>query len=200
MAACLLTVGRGHEQEGNELRGEVDWQRMQSVQHSSLICRAGATNGRTPLSNTPRRWCRAPCLCPFALRTLMCEVAETKLSIWPLLPTKIVAIFGLLLFRRCCRLAGTWPTPSTGSARLERRRCLAWHSNAPTASCISCVMAPISRKAGAMLAAMDDAKGRNQHTTEDGNIMLPPSLDDLGIDKMQSSRWQKKSGNLWWAM
>jgi hypothetical protein len=51
-----------------------------------------------------------------------------------------------------------------------------------------------------MLAAMDDAKGRNQHTTEGGNIMLPPSLDDLGIDKKQSSRWQKKSGNLWWAM
>jgi hypothetical protein len=47
------------------------------------------------------------------------------------------------------------------------------------------------RKAGEMLAAMDDATGRNQHTREDGNSVLPSSLDDLGITKMQSSRWQQ---------
>jgi phage N-6-adenine-methyltransferase len=50
------------------------------------------------------------------------------------------------------------------------------------------------RKAGAMLAAMekrdggDAAKARSHDVTE-----LPPSLDDLGIDKMQSSRWQKEA-------
>lgn len=49
------------------------------------------------------------------------------------------------------------------------------------------------RKAGEMLAAMDDARGRNQHTKEDGNTMLPSSLEDLGIDKMQSSRWQREA-------
>ena len=49
------------------------------------------------------------------------------------------------------------------------------------------------RKAGEMLAAMDDSRGRNQHTKEDGNTELPSSLDDLGIDKMQSSRWQREA-------
>jgi hypothetical protein len=44
------------------------------------------------------------------------------------------------------------------------------------------------RKAGEMLAAMELQK--NQHTA--GNIVLP-ALDDLGITKMQSSRWQKES-------
>ena len=49
------------------------------------------------------------------------------------------------------------------------------------------------RKAGEMLAGMDNARGKNQYTTEDSNTTLPPSLDDLGIDKMQSSRWQKEA-------
>jgi ParB family chromosome partitioning protein len=50
------------------------------------------------------------------------------------------------------------------------------------------------RKAGEMLAAMekqdggDAAKARPHHVTE-----LPPSLKDLGITKMQSSRWQKEA-------
>jgi hypothetical protein len=44
-----------------------------------------------------------------------------------------------------------------------------------------------------MLADMDDSRGRNQHTKEDGNTALPSSLDDLGIDKMQSSRWQREA-------
>ena len=50
------------------------------------------------------------------------------------------------------------------------------------------------RKAGEMLAAMekrdggDAAKARSHDVTE-----LPPSLDDLGIDKMQSSRWQREA-------
>jgi hypothetical protein len=38
--------------------------------------------------------------------------------------------------------------------------------------------------AGAMLAAMEKQAGRR------GNKMLP-QLDDLGITKMQSSRWQR---------
>jgi ParB family chromosome partitioning protein len=46
------------------------------------------------------------------------------------------------------------------------------------------------RKAGLMLAAMDNAKtGPN----ELGNSVLPNSLDDLGINKMQSSRWQREA-------
>jgi phage N-6-adenine-methyltransferase len=46
------------------------------------------------------------------------------------------------------------------------------------------------RKAGEMLAAMDNAKtGPNQL----GNTPLPNSLEDLGIDKMQSSRWQREA-------
>ncbi len=48
------------------------------------------------------------------------------------------------------------------------------------------------RKAGEMLAAMekrdggDAARARSHDVTE-----LPPSLESLGITKMQSSRWQK---------
>jgi hypothetical protein len=50
------------------------------------------------------------------------------------------------------------------------------------------------RKAGEMLAAMerrdggDAARARSHDVTES-----PPSLDELGIDKMQSSRWQKEA-------
>jgi hypothetical protein len=50
------------------------------------------------------------------------------------------------------------------------------------------------RKAGEMLAAMekrdggDAARARSHDVTE-----LPPSLEDLGIDKMQSSRWQREA-------
>lgn len=42
------------------------------------------------------------------------------------------------------------------------------------------------RKAGEMLAEMENAKTGPKL----GNTMLPNSLDDLGITKMQSSRWQ----------
>jgi hypothetical protein len=46
------------------------------------------------------------------------------------------------------------------------------------------------RKAGEMLAGIDNAKpGRK----ELGNSVLPNSLEGLGIDKMQSSRWQRAS-------
>jgi len=48
------------------------------------------------------------------------------------------------------------------------------------------------RKAGEMLAAME--KNVGGRPTETGNVVLPvSSLDDLGIDKMQSSRWQKEA-------
>jgi len=48
------------------------------------------------------------------------------------------------------------------------------------------------RKAGAMLAAME--KNVGGRPTQTGNVVLPvSSLDDLGIDKMQSSRWQKEA-------
>jgi phage N-6-adenine-methyltransferase len=56
-------------------------------------------------------------------------------------------------------------------------------SNAATALKLRC-----ERRAGELLAAME--KPKNQHA---GNTMLPPSLDDLGIDKMQSSRWQREA-------
>lgn len=45
------------------------------------------------------------------------------------------------------------------------------------------------RKAGAVLAGMELDKGA---ATERGNSMLP-RLDDLGISKMQSSRWQREA-------
>ncbi len=50
------------------------------------------------------------------------------------------------------------------------------------------------RKAGEMLAAMEKDKGGRP--IETSNSALPvsvPSLDDLGIDKMQSSRWQREA-------
>jgi hypothetical protein len=47
------------------------------------------------------------------------------------------------------------------------------------------------RKAGEMLAGMEKNPGtRNE---PGGNSVLPPKLEDLGIDKMQSSRWQRAS-------
>lgn len=47
-------------------------------------------------------------------------------------------------------------------------------------------------KAGEMLAAMEKKPGGGDQST--GNGVLPvPSLDDLGIDKMQSSRWQREA-------
>jgi hypothetical protein len=49
------------------------------------------------------------------------------------------------------------------------------------------------RKAGEMLAQMDDSRGKNQHSKKDGDSVLPPSLDELGIDKQQSSRWQREA-------
>jgi len=47
------------------------------------------------------------------------------------------------------------------------------------------------RKAGEMLAAMEKNEGGRPPKT--GNTMLPVSLEDLGITKMQSSRWQKEA-------
>jgi hypothetical protein len=44
--------------------------------------------------------------------------------------------------------------------------------------------------AGEMLARMENAKTGPK---ELGNTTLPNSLDDLGIDKMQSSRWQREA-------
>jgi ParB family chromosome partitioning protein len=49
------------------------------------------------------------------------------------------------------------------------------------------------RKAGEMLAQMDDSRGKNQHKRKDGDSVLPPSLDELGIEKQQSSRWQREA-------
>jgi hypothetical protein len=43
--------------------------------------------------------------------------------------------------------------------------------------------------AGEVLAGMENAKTGPK---ELGNTPLPNSLDDLGIDKMQSSRWQRE--------
>lgn len=48
------------------------------------------------------------------------------------------------------------------------------------------------RKAGEMLAAME--KKKNQYDTSAGNTMLPAlSFDDIGITKIQSSRWQQEA-------
>ena len=61
-------------------------------------------------------------------------------------------------------------------------------SNAATALKLRC-----ERRAGELLALIGDSKGKNQYTPKDGNSVLPPSLDDLGIDKIQSSRWQREA-------
>lgn len=48
------------------------------------------------------------------------------------------------------------------------------------------------RKAGEMLAGMEKNPGGGDQST--GNGVLPvPRLEDLGIDKMQSSRWQREA-------
>jgi len=47
------------------------------------------------------------------------------------------------------------------------------------------------RKAGEMLAAME--KNPGSRNDSGGNVMLPPKLNDLGIDKMQCSRWQREA-------
>lgn len=47
------------------------------------------------------------------------------------------------------------------------------------------------RKAGEMLAAMEK-QGPGQYKRSH-DVTVCPSLDDLGIDKMQSSRWQKEA-------
>jgi len=47
------------------------------------------------------------------------------------------------------------------------------------------------RKAGEMLDCMELKK--NQHDVGAGNTVLPATLSDLGIDKIQSSRWQREA-------
>jgi phage N-6-adenine-methyltransferase len=50
------------------------------------------------------------------------------------------------------------------------------------------------RKAGAMLADMEKNAGAATPATRSQRVTaLPPSLHDLGIDKMQSSRWQSEA-------
>ena len=51
------------------------------------------------------------------------------------------------------------------------------------------------RKAGEMLAVMDKRDGGDamKARSHDVTEVAPPSLSDLGIDKMQSSRWQRAS-------
>jgi N6-adenosine-specific RNA methylase IME4 len=45
------------------------------------------------------------------------------------------------------------------------------------------------RGAGTLLAKMEKHKGGRPNKT--GNVVLPVSLDEIGIDKMRSSRWQQ---------
>jgi hypothetical protein len=47
-------------------------------------------------------------------------------------------------------------------------------------------------KAGELLASMEKAKptGSNQHEDWSHDVTDPPTLSDLGIEKMQSHRWQ----------
>lgn len=49
------------------------------------------------------------------------------------------------------------------------------------------------RKAGEMLATRSDARGRNQHTAEDADIVSGSSLGELGVSEKQSSRWQREA-------
>ena len=52
------------------------------------------------------------------------------------------------------------------------------------------------RSAGEILAKMENAKG-NQHrkaiTNQEGDTMSPSTLEAIGIDKKQSSRWQQEA-------
>ena len=47
------------------------------------------------------------------------------------------------------------------------------------------------RKAGAMLAKMESQGGDRKSKSRD--VTLIPSLDDLGVTKMQSHRWQREA-------
>lgn len=49
------------------------------------------------------------------------------------------------------------------------------------------------RKAGEMLAGMGDARGRNQHTKQDTDIVSGSSLKEIGVSEQQSSRWQREA-------
>lgn len=49
------------------------------------------------------------------------------------------------------------------------------------------------RKAGEMLAEMNDARGRNQYTPKDADIVSGSSLEELGVSEQQSSRWQREA-------
>lgn len=49
------------------------------------------------------------------------------------------------------------------------------------------------RKAGEMLAGMGDARGRNQHTKQDADIVSGSSLKEIGVSEQQSSRWQREA-------
>jgi phage N-6-adenine-methyltransferase len=49
------------------------------------------------------------------------------------------------------------------------------------------------RRAGGMLAERNDARGRNQHSHEDADIVSGPSLKELGVSEQQSSRFQRES-------
>lgn len=50
------------------------------------------------------------------------------------------------------------------------------------------------RKAGEMLESRENARGKNQYEIEGGHAMLPPSLHDLGVTKMQAHRWRTGAG------
>lgn len=49
------------------------------------------------------------------------------------------------------------------------------------------------RKAGEMLAGMGNARGRNQHTKQDADIVSGTSLKEIGVSEQQSSRWQREA-------
>lgn len=60
-----------------------------------------------------------------------------------------------------------------------------------TANAASEIKLNAERKAGKMLKAME--KQKNQHGKSAGTTMGPASLEDLGISKNQSSRWQAEA-------